>query len=197
MAVTSTWLRFSAEGERAIRACSRLEMLVGQLRRQASLVRSTSRREGHLADINEVAIVRGWSILESYLSVRADAVLQRDVPLPTPSKPIHDQVRAGLLDRWETWARLQAFWQEGLGLQGSRWGKVPEYKELRNLIAHGYGYVRPRPGRQPSKALASRLSAARLSPRSYAGRVPLKDADADGLIKLVREIVSWAEVSVP
>jgi hypothetical protein len=197
VALTASWLSYSVEGERATRSCNRLRVLIKQLRTQARAVRSSSRRNGHLSDINEVALIRAWSILESYLNGRGDALLQRDLPVPSPPLPLPEHIRGAVLDQWTRWPELQKFWEIGLGLGGPLWKQLLEYKELRNLIAHGHGYVRPRPGRPYTKALMARLAFATSSPATYAGRIPLADKDVDRFLALVQRFVDWAEKARP
>jgi hypothetical protein len=193
----ATWLKYSAEGERAIRATNRLRALVHRLRREAAATPPNS-RNAHLADINELGLVRAWSILEAYLTSRGDVILQRDLPIPGKATTLQAHVHGSILDDFRSWRGIETFWQAGLGLTGAQWKTLPEYKELRNVISHGLGYVRPRPGPKPfSAAMTRRLTAAKLTPRSYFGRVPLVDADLDTFLDVVRDFIKSAEAAVP
>jgi hypothetical protein len=159
---------------------------------------SSSRRLAYAADINELGLVRAWSILEAYLTSRGEALLQRDLPIPSSPSDLQSHVHGSILADFRGWQGIEAFWQQGLGVSGARWSKLPEFKELRNVIAHGLGYVRPKPGAKPfSPAMARRLAAARLSPRTYSGRVPLVDDDLDAFIAIVQDFVTWCESSRP
>lgn len=190
-------MSYSAEGERAIRALNRARALVAQLRREARLL-SAPRRRAYQADINELGLVRGWSVLEAYLTSRADTLLQRDLPVPVVPSPLQMHVHAAVLDDFRSWRGIEEFWKHGLGSSGPHWQALPEYKELRNVIAHGLGYVRPRPGPKPfSAAMTRRLSTARLSPRSYAGRVPIVDSDLDKFLAIVADFIATCETSNP
>jgi hypothetical protein len=156
-----------------------------------------AQHQAYIDDINELAVVRAWGIYESYLANRADDLLRRELPVSATPNAVVQYVHTETSDAFErSFESLRRFWKEGLGVSGPTWDAVAQYKWLRNLIVHGVGYARPRPGAKPFKPpVAARLKVASLRPQVY--RVPIYDSDFVGLLTAVRVFVRWAERTRP
>ena len=197
--MTPVWLAVTLEGERALRLCNRLIVLVARGRRIASAIRRGSRKS-YLEDLNEAALVRAWAIMDAYLSDRADVLTRREMPIPTSPSAVmisaHSQAIGSIRGSFE---RLQAYWKAPLGLRFADypdWSHLRAFRDLRNALAHRSGFVRlPLAGGHPPW-IVNRLTKAGLS-GSYSGKLPVYDSDFDELIRLVRDFVLWADRQLP
>ena|SRR5436190_13182309 len=201
MAMSTGWLPpASIEAERAIRSLNRLKVVVDPSR-AVLRISSFRRRDDFRADVNELGIVRAFSILESYLSERGDTIIRRELPVPTPPPKLveyaHLHLMASLRGNFDRGpVRL---WRRGLGVEINNFRRrkdVDDLRELRNLVTHALGYVRP--GGTPLPAsLNTRLTRLTSDPASYVGRIPVTDDDVGDALALVREFVVWVDAQRP
>lgn len=198
----TSWLTLTPEGETAIRLLNRLRVMVSTSR--ASFL---SQRNGALLrdDLNDLAIVRAWSILEAYLHDRGEVITKRELPIPSPRPAL-----AGYLyDRTEnsfrgSFPKLKGYWEEALGVpvgnKAPGWQRLTFYHLLRNLIVHSVAEIQLS-GEGLKKALQDelrrRLAAERRKPVSERGRFPISDSDFDELADLVIAFVLWADTERP
>jgi hypothetical protein len=186
----------SLEGERAIRDLNRLRVVITRARPAVAVIPTTAgvaRR-----DVDEIGIVRAFSVLESYLSARADSFIRRDLPVPDPPHEIavyaHSRLISSTFGNFER--GTMTLWHLGLGVDLSkfpgRWNRINEFRELRNLLTHGLGYVRPGPIKL-KPGIRKRLATVTASPETFVGRVPVGTNDFDDLATLVRDFVLWAD----
>jgi hypothetical protein len=152
----------------------------------------------HRADLAEVGLVRAFSILESYLSDRGDTLVRRDLPVPIVPRALtraaHTRILGAFRGSFESGP--VAFWKEGLELDlktfPGGWSKVSEFKDLRNLIVHGLGYVRP--GGTPMRpSIAARVRSFTSDPDNYTGRVPVSDKDYEECVRIVSAFIKWVD----
>lgn len=171
---------------------------------RGSLRRASSTSALLVDDLNDSGIVRAWSILEAYLHNRGAALARRDIPIQDPAPPLlgylYDQTEAAFRGRFP---EMSKFWESALEVplaSAPSWPRLDFFRQLRNLIVHSVGEVRVA-GKGLSKKFRRevqlRLVAARLSPTSYEGRLPMTDADFDELCMLIRDFVLWTEKAKP
>lgn len=187
----------SVEAERALRSLNRLRVVVARARIGLTII-PTSSVGTHRADLAEVGVVRAFSVLESYLTDRGDTLVRRGLPvLPTPSalsKAAHLRILGAFRGNFESGP--VAFWKEGLEVDLKKfpggWSRISEYKDLRNLLTHGLGHVRP--GGTPLRpSVAARLKAVTANPETYTGRVPVSHGDFEELVRVVSAFVRWVD----
>lgn len=203
--MVARWLRISAEGERAITEIHRLSILVRRTR--LSLGGGTAIRPARALqdDLNDAAIVRGWSIVEAYLRDRGETILRREGAVKDPPSPalgyMYGRTQAALERRFD---EVESMWRDGLGTPltaGPNWSRLSNYRYMRNLLAHSLGRVRL-PYKRGSKAfrtkVRSRVTAARLGPAGVsADRLPVWDSDFDELVDLAEKFIRWLEDTRP
>jgi hypothetical protein len=206
--VSSRLSLVSPEAERSLRTLNRLTVLLSRAR---PAVTSTPRwMVESRQDLNEVAIVRAFSVLEAYLVDRADSLLVQE--LPVPAKPsalvahLYESVLASFRGRFEY---RVGFWKTALGVDLARaypkWSKVKDDQDLRNALTHGLGYMHPNRNeripadsrRKTSEKIAVRLRLVTARPDTYTGRIPVDDADADASIVLAKDAITWIERTRP
>lgn len=180
----------SVEAERAIRTLNRVVVHITSSR--TPLRHGTDAR----ADINELGFVRAFSCLESYLTTRADTVLRDKLPVPDPPKGVQAYAHLRLMDGFRgSFDSSARFWSDGYGLAPGAapkdsWSKIGASRDLRNLLTHALGYVRP--GGDPlKKSIAERLRSVTRDPRTFTGRVPVSDKDFDELAEAVLVFIIW------
>lgn len=196
--MVAAWLTTSAEGERAIRQLQRLKTMVSRARKSVRTIASVKRRTLLHSDINEVAIVRAWSIVDAYLVDRPDAVMRKELPVPLAPSPLLGTVHRDLVGSLGNFRRQGEFWKDGMQLDLKPYeSKLNDYREVRNAVVHGAGLLRPKFGRKTKAAIAKRLAAAGLPTVGYAGPLPITDADVAELIALAQEFVTWADKNRP
>ncbi len=190
----------SVEAELAIRTLNRVRVLVSRGRLLFGLAPGPA-GPSYRSELNEVGIVRAFSVLESFLTDRGDSLFRRDLPVPSaPSamvKYAHSQILRSFRGDFERGP--VAFWKSGLGVELAtfpRWQDVEDYRQLRNTITHALGYVRPGGSKMP-QAIERRLRAITLDPSSFVGRIPIADRDFDDIASLVLEFVLWADGQRP
>jgi hypothetical protein len=192
MVTTAGWApTLSIEAERAIRDLNRLRVVVGRAQLAVGVI--PSRAGAERRDVAEIGIVRAFSVLESYLSARAD------LPVPDPPRDLPTYAHSRLLGsfRGDFVRGPVEFWRVGLSVDLEKfpggWKRLDEYRELRNVLTHGLGYVRPGPTKLKA-SIRKRIARVTTSPDTYAGRVPLDASEFDEIARLVHEFVVWADV---
>src|SRR5687768_11102831 len=101
MDLTSSWLLFSDEGERAVRAANRLRAFVASSEAQITSTVPLALRPSYPADLYQLALVRAWGILESYLARRGHDTLRADLPVSTSPNDTVRFVHTLTLDTFE------------------------------------------------------------------------------------------------
>lgn len=189
----------SVEADRSLRGLRRLRWLVSTVEGTLAAKQVSVQAVGKI-ELYEVAVVRAFSLLESYLSSRADSHFRTTLPLSNPPKPfenhMHDLVAAARRKSFEQ--GVVKYWEVAAGVAISRhpeWAQVKDVRELRNAITHGMGYVRPGGGSVPASVLG-RLRSVTTSPATYTGKIPVTQADWLGVSILVENLVKWADASV-
>jgi hypothetical protein len=181
-----------------MRLLNRLEALLKRTRRASRSVGSKRRRDLLLSDLNEVALIRAWSIVDAYLVNRPDEIMTGEIPVPSDPDDLLGTIHSDVLRSLSNFRRQDEFWNRGLGLDLKPYrGRLDEYRAIRNSVVHGAGYVRQRFKRPTDKAIAKRLSAAGLPSTGYSGPLPISDSDVADLISLVREFIFWADTNRP
>lgn len=202
--MVARWLTISAEGERAITELHRLSVLVRRTR--LSLGGGTAIRPARALqdDLNDAAIVRGWSIVEAYLRDRGEAILRREAPIREPPSAVlgymYSRTQAALERRFD---EIEAMWRDGIGAPlsaGPNWSRLGNYRFMRNLLAHSLGRVRlpyVRGSKSFRKEVRARVTAARLGPVGVSDRLPVWDSDFDELVELAEKFIRWLEDTRP
>lgn len=187
----------SVEAERGLRELNRVRVLVGTGRTvSAGLSAAAALR----SDVNETGVVRAFSVVESYLTVRADVLLHRDLPIPAKRSSmqafVHERVVSGFRGQFENPVK---FWSGALDVslaKGPGWEDLNDYKDLRNSLVHALGFIRP--GEEKiRRGVEKRLKAITKTPETFVGRVPVSDGDFDDLAALADEFVRWADAAYP
>lgn len=192
--VASPWLKRTPEGEKAVRLVNRLSAIVARSRRSLAEVRPKRKRRGLLDDLNQVAVVRAWSIVDAYLVDRPDAVVRQKLPVPVAPSDLVGTVHAEVVASMNNFNRQADFWRKALGVDLKPYrARLDEFRILRNVVVHGAGYVRPRFGTETNEAVKRRLRAAGITSATYAGPIPISEADVTGYFGLVREFIEWAD----
>ena len=123
----------SPEAERSLRTLNRLAVLLSRAR--PAVTGTSPWMVESRQDLNEVAIVRAFSVLEAYLVDRADSLLVEE--LPVPPKPsalvahLYDSVLASFRGRLEN---RVGFWKTALRCRSGK--RIP-------AVAHGQGRTEP------------------------------------------------------
>lgn len=186
---------YSIEAERAIRGINRVAGLVSNSRRFIAAL-PPPRGRTLAAELNDVAIVRAVSVLESYLTDRADTLMRRDLPVPYPATQLvqylHENVLASFRGSFDRGSKR--FWDNALGVElkrGPNWSALADFRELRNAIVHSLGFVRA--GDKLSSSIERRIKSVTGTPSIYSGRIPVTDNDFDDLAVAVRAYVMWTD----
>lgn len=202
--MVASWLRISPEGERALRQLNRLVVLVRRSRASLGGAKAIAPGRWLQDDLNDAAIVRGWSIVEAYLRDRGEALLRRDTPIknppPAPIAYMFEHAQAQIERRFE---EIENLWKRALGAPlstGPKWEQLADFRHLRNLLAHSLGRV-TLPYERGTKSFKAevrkRVSAARLAPSGFTDRLPVWDTDFDSLAELTRGLILWIEKTRP
>ncbi len=190
----------SIEAERAIRSLNRLRIVIARSQATIRLIPRPTRR-AQLSDLAELGVVRAFSVLESYLSERADTIIREDLPVPASPTSLTHFAHLNLLGafRGNFERGMVGFWKKALDVDLQKlpdgWSNVDEFRELRNLLTHGLGYVRPGGAQLPS-SLTKRLRKVTADPGTFTGRVPVENQDFDEIARLVRSTVLWVDQQV-
>jgi hypothetical protein len=186
----------SLEAERAIRTLNRLRVLFARAKRVIGILPTPS-SQTYRSDLRELVVVRAFSILESFLTERGDTLLRRELPVPAAPGPMTAFAHQAILGSFR--GNFQrgpvAFWRKALGVDIGKFTRSKDldaYRELRNLVTHALGYVRPGGSPLP-ESLKSRLLKVAADPATYVGRVPIDDTDVDDVLDLVHEFVIWVD----
>lgn len=196
------WLAVSVEGERAVRQINRLNVLVRRTRWALGGPSATGPLRRLQEDLNDAAIVRGWSIVEAYLRDRGEVLTRRDAGVPDPPAGLvgfmFGRTRLGLS---RNFAEIEALWNEGLGSPLPKikaWRMLSDYRYLRNLLVHALGRVTV-PYKFGSKAFRTevdkRVAAVRLASGGTYERLPVWDSDFDTLASLSKTFVLSLEMA--
>ena len=188
----------SIEAERSIRAIHRARVLVARSRRTA--IPSAS-ADDYRAELNAVAIVHAFSVLDAYLTIRGDAIFHRDLPMRATGTPIQNYVHEQVSRRFRgAVAGTVDFWRNALEVNidkgAPQWSKIQEFRELRNLLVHSLGAVRPHGDRLPA-SIEGRLIAIGADPTKFVGRVPTSDSDFDDLAAWIEAAIVWIDKERP
>jgi len=186
----------TVEAERAIRSLNRLRVVFARAKKVVGIL-PTASSETYRSDLRELALVRAFSILEAFLTERGDTLIRRDLPLPSSPGPMATYAHQAILGSFR--GNFQrgpvAFWRKALRVDIAKYGRSKDldaYRELRNLVTHALGYVRPGGSPLP-ESLQARLRKVTKDPTTYVGRIPINDADVEDILALVHDFVTWVD----
>jgi hypothetical protein len=147
----------------------------------------------------ESTIVRCVTIIEAYLSNRAEAVTEERlrVVLNRTDVPASSRALAAFLrdEAWttaeRTWNAMQTYWSDGLQIPiTDRWGsRISALRETRHSIVHHMGHITDR----YRKSAADVLRAAGLDPQAASGLIPINATDVDAAITLTKDFIMWID----